>query len=140
MNPLRWLAVFLTAALMAACDPTPVMLKTVAATSVGVATGYKVVRTQDHATLAAITAKAKAGDKAGAQHDLDAYKPKYDATEKALDGLTASLQTAYDAIPAIQMAKDKAAVMEWVAKLLQLFADAVATAQAIGAQIPKVVQ
>lgn len=130
----------LPALLLTGCDPTPAMLKGVALTSVAVAGGYKVVRTKDHETLTAITAEAKAGDKAKAQADLDAYLPKYATAEKALDGTTAALQGALDAIPTIQMAKDKAAVAQWLAKLAQLYADAVATAQAIGATLPKVVQ
>jgi len=141
VTPIRWAAVaFVAAFMVAGCDPTPVMLKTIAVTSVGVSQGYKVLRVKDHENLAAITAEAKAGDKVKARADLDAYLPKYSTAEKALDGTAAGLQDALDAVPAIQMAKDKASAATWIAKLAQLYADAVATAQAIGATLPKVVQ
>jgi hypothetical protein len=86
---------FLIAAALVACDPTPILFKTVATGAPLVASGYRAI---------------------GAAQDR-----KYDDAQVALDTTIATMQTALDSAPVFKATHDKRATMELVTSLLGLY-------------------
>jgi hypothetical protein len=119
-----WAAAFIAACLIfSACDPTPVLYKTVAVGAPVIAGGYRALEAADKDAQEKIQAKAKAGDPAGAKLDLAAHLKHYDAAAIALDTTMATAQTALDSAPALKAAHDKRATLDLVGTLLQLYLD-----------------
>lgn len=135
MNPLRWLAIFLTVALMAACDPTPILYKTVAIAAPVVANGYRSLDAADQMEQAKVRARTQGGDVDGAKKELADHLKRYDVAAIALDTTMATMQTAMDSAPVIQAARDKKATLALVGQLLTLYADLKAALAPFGVDI-----
>lgn len=135
MNPLRWLALILCAALGVGCDPTPVLYKTIAIAAPVVAGGYRSLDAADQMEQAKVRARAQGGDTAGAKQELAAHLKKYDIAAISLDTTMATMQTAVDSAPALKAAHDKKATLELVATLFTLYADLKAALAPFGVDI-----
>lgn len=107
---------FFAVLLVGACGaPLQRYQQAVSTAATATAVGYHLLDAYDATKMAGITAKAKAGDKVGAQAELDEYRPKYDAGRKALDVASIAIEAAPAAKAAIQAAVDKnAEVGKWI--------------------------
>lgn len=135
MRPaMRFAALFV---FLAGCgSPSVIVLKSATTTAIAAAGCYRLIDGLDAAEQTKIRNKAKGGDPNGAQKDLDAWLPKYDAVFKTCQAAHLGAAAALAAVPAIDKGlKGEKSPTAWAGMLVKLAADAAAALDSVGIKL-----
>lgn len=132
-------AVLFVALLASACG-VPMMVtyhQTVSTAAVTAAACRGVLSEAHEKKTADVTAKAHAGDKIGAQADLDRWLISYEKVKLACGSLKTTAKLMLNAVPIVEAAVNKTKVaLEWIARITNVGLDVTKTLAEAGLKIP----